>query len=95
MLLKIAGGDASESTSYLTHSTSKIHEIKDDKETNEDIGAPANNASSSFGSPHTSNEPQVPHFKRKVKPLFTEAELQDYFNNIGGEWASNMINAET
>ncbi|XP_057834247.1 uncharacterized protein LOC131044822 isoform X3 [Cryptomeria japonica] len=90
MVLKIARSNAAESTGYLTHGFSKAHESSDDKAAKEDIGAPANNVGSTFGSPHTSNEPQVPQFKRKVKPLATEAELQDYFNSIGGEWASNM-----
>ena len=57
MLLKIKTSNALDNTCYLTHSSNKIHEINDYKETNDDIGAPTNNFSSSFGSPHTSNEP--------------------------------------
>eukprot|EP01018_Ginkgo_biloba_P007561 Gb_41672 [translate_table: standard] len=38
--------------------------------------------------PYSTQEPFMPQLKRKFAPLETEAELHDFFNKIGGQWAS-------
>lgn len=94
MFLKVAGSNA-ENTAYLTHNDNKVPgnmeenaTCNDDKA--EDSGVHVDNVINSLALPFVSKEPFVPQLKRKFTPLATEAELQEFFNNIGGEWASKM-----
>lgn len=40
------------------------------------------------GCSSTAQEPSVAQLKRKFPPLKTEAQLQDFFDKVGGQWAS-------
>lgn len=94
MFLKVAGSNA-ENTASLAHNDDKAPgnmeenaTCNDDKA--EDCGVHVDNVTNSTALPSVAKEPFVPQLKRKFTPLATEAELQEFFNNIGGEWASKM-----
>lgn len=94
MSLKVAGSNA-ENTAYPTHNDNKAPGNMEENATcndgkAEDSGVHVDNVSNNIALPSVSKEPFVPQLKRKFTPLATEAELQEFFNNIGGEWASKM-----